>query len=209
MKKYFLAAWLLLAVAKSSFSQNFGLNCQFSRLLDFNAPTFVLGAEFNTPRSESKTLQISLGYGGSAVNWETMNAVPFSSITIFRYGIEQKYFYEANRWNGGYLSYAFEGRNMQMLEDRWVLNCETGDCFEEIKSRRRIRNAYNLMGRWGVEKRVGKIFYYDLFCGMGVKLVKKNFSNENLDINNIYKVSDNHYLYPAFSLGFRVGFILK
>lgn len=210
MKKCLLAIYLFMLIAKPSFSQNFALNWQFSRLFDFNAPTFVLGAELNTPRSENKTLQISLGYGGSAVNWDSWGSnTQFSSVTTIRYGIEQKYFYSDNRWNGGYLSYAFEGRNMQMLEDTWVSNCQTGDCFEEIQSRRRIRNAYSLMGRWGVEKRVGKVFYYDLFCGLGVKLVKKNFSNENLDINNTYKISGNHYLYPALSLGFRVGFILK
>lgn len=209
MRKHTLIVWLLFGVAKSALCQDLGINWHFSRLLDLHAPTFVFGVEFNAPHSQKKTLHASLGYGATAISWEGIERNAFSSVNTFRYGIEQKYFFHKERWNGGYLSYAFEGRNMQMQEDRWVRTCQTGDCFEEIQSERRIRNAYNLMFRLGTMSKIGDFFYFDIFGGFGAKFTKKTGADRGLDLNQTYKIFENHYLYPAFSLGFRVGFILK
>ena len=210
MKIYLFAIWLLFGVAKSALSQNIAVNWHFSRLLDLHAPSFVYGVEFNTPKSKNKTLQVSLGYGATTAT-ESLNLSgrePFSVNTI-RYGIEQKYFIDGQTWQGRYLSYAFEARHMQIQFEEWVSNCDSGNCFEEIQKQRQIKNAYNLMGRLGRIRRLGKIFYYDLFLGFGAKLAKKTRASDDLDLNSSYKISENHYLYPAFSLGFRVGFILK
>ncbi|MFN3316146.1 MAG: hypothetical protein ACK40K_04990, partial [Raineya sp.] len=112
-------------------------------------------------------------------------------------------------WKGGYLSYAFEARHMQIISEEWERICESGNCYEQIQNRRLIRNTYNLMGRLGLMKRLGKNFYYDLFLGFGAKFAKKTNTDTFLDFNQPFRVADNHFLYPAFSLGFRVGFILK
>lgn len=206
MKKHILTACLLLGVVKFGLGQNFALNWHFSRFLDFYAPSIVLGAELNAPYSKRKTLQVSMGIGRAYALQEQ----ELSSFA-FRYGIEQKHFLGESPWLGRYLSVAFEARHLQILTEEWVNICDTGNCFQEIQNQRAIRNSYNLMGRIGRIRRLGNSFYYDTFVGLGAKLTKKTGRTERIlfSENIPFEISKNHYLFPAFSLGFRVGFILK
>jgi len=205
MKKIFFVA-LLCLLGKDLFAQKVAVNWNVLRLFESATPSFYVGTELNTPNSERKTLQLSAGYGFWGYDFYIDNT-PLAIQTI-RWGIEQKYFlYE--RWKKGYFSYAFEARHSKFVTERWVTNCNTGDCFEEIITYNRIRNAYNLMGRVGYMNSIGKIFYYDLFTGIGLKFTKKTDADGAFSLNQPFKVAHNHYLYPAFSLGFRVGFILK
>ncbi|MCS6795983.1 MAG: DUF3575 domain-containing protein [Raineya sp.] len=192
----------------SIFAQNFALSWNPLRTLDLVGPTFYIGGEKALANSNKKTLQVSVGFG----NWENWveTSIPNNIIqptTTFRYGLEYKYYFK-EQWNGGYVSAAFEARTTHRYVDNWRLVCESGECFEQIFTEKRIRNTFNTMGRIGYFAKIDNYLFLDLFTGAGIKIARKE-GGEGFLFNSLFRLNHNHFLHPAFSLGFRVGIFIN
>lgn len=203
MKKIFLLLAFCFSFGLAE-AQNFALSWNPLRILDPLGSTIYIGGEMALPKSEKKTLQVSVGFGNWA-NWLEGSFSDFriSPSTTFRYGIEQKYFLE-ELWQGEYVSAAFEVRTTHRYVDRWQNICETGNCYQQIITEKQIRNTFNLIGRFGTIERIGKHLYLDLFIGGGLKVSRKEGGRTALE-DGYFQIDDNNFFYPSFSLGFRVG----
>lgn len=175
------------------------------RLFDPVTPSIYLNGEFNPyKKSTKKTLQGSLGYGF----WGNLreNERDISQTQTIRLGLEHRYYFR-DKFEGKYIAAGIETRNAFYNSNEWITICPTNDCYEELKEQRYIRNAYSLTLRIGQMKHMGSNIYIENYFGLGVKFSKKVGSVSEID--DIYALSNNHYLFPMFSIGFRLGYMFK
>jgi Protein of unknown function (DUF3575) len=176
------------------------------RIFDPLTPTIYLNAELNPYKnSTKKTLQASLGYG----SWSNMTIsgfTPTKSNTI-RLGLEHRYYFR-EKFYQKYVSLSLETRNAFFNHEEWETICNTGDCFDQLLEKKSIRNAYSFIIRLGNMKSIGENIYMDYYWGLGIKYAKKT-NNQDAVLDEIYFVKNDHYLFPVFSLGLRLGYMFK
>lgn len=176
------------------------------RLFDPVAPSIYLNGEWNPyKKSAKKTLQGSIGYGF----WGNLqeNERNISKTRTIRLGLEHRYYYSGEKFEGKYLSIGIETRNAFYDAEEWETVCPTNDCYEELKTQRYIRNAYSLIFKRGKVRNMGSNIYLENYFGVGVKFSKKTGTAS--EIEEIYALKENHYLFPMFSCGLRLGYMFK
>ncbi|MCU0440164.1 MAG: DUF3575 domain-containing protein [Raineya sp.] len=204
MKTLFLSFFIITGVLSQLQGQVIA-KWTMLRLFDPVTPSIYLNGEWNAYKSSNKkTLQGSLGYGF----WGNLqeNERNITQTKTIRLGLEHRYYFQ-EKFNGRYISVGIETRNAFYDAEEWETVCPTNDCFEQLKSQRFIRNSYSLTFKLGKMRHVGSNIYFENYIGMGVKFSKKTGTNSEID--DIYILKKDHYLFPMLSCGIRLGYMFK
>jgi|JI8StandDraft_2_1071088.scaffolds.fasta_scaffold08000_3 hypothetical protein len=176
------------------------------RLFDPVTPSIYLNGEFNPyKKSTKKTLQGSLGYGFWGNIQENERSI--SRTRTIRLGLEHRYYYTKEKFEGRYIGVGIETRNAFYDAEEWETVCPTNDCFEQLQNQRFIRNSYSFTLRIGKVRNMGSNIYLENYFGTGFKVSKK--TGNSSDIDNVYMFSTNHYFVPMLSMGIRIGYMFQ